>query len=126
MKIRNHLFALSFCLLYGLFVSGLAQSNGTLRGVVTIGGAEKPAHNVRVTITQLRRSVETDEKGAYEFQNVLPGRYDVAAHLDLAPDVVKAVQVTAGVTATADFKIELSAVREQVTVTATGSEETTF
>ncbi len=126
MKIRKCLFALSFCLLLSLSASGLAQSNGTLRGTVTIGGAEKPAHNVRVTITQLRRSVETDEKGAYEFQNVLPGRYDVAAHLDLASDVVKAVQVTAGNTTTADFQIELSAVREQVTITATGSEETTF
>ena len=126
MKIRKCLFALSFCLLLGLSASGLAQSNGTLRGTVTIGGAEKPAHNVRVTITQLRRSVDTDEKGAYEFQNVLPGRYDVAAHLDMAPDVVKTVQVTAGNPTTADFQIELSAVREQVTVTATGSEETTF
>jgi iron complex outermembrane receptor protein len=126
MKIRNHLFALSFCLLLSLSASGLAQSNGALRGTVTIGDAEKPAHNVRVTITQLRRSVETDEKGAYEFQNVLPGRYDVAAHLDLAPDVVKTVQVTAGNATTADFQIELSAVREQVTITATGSEETTF
>jgi iron complex outermembrane recepter protein len=126
MKIRNHLFALSFCLLCGLFVSGLAQSNGTLRGTVTIGDTEKPAHNVRVTITQLRRSVETDEKGGYEFQNVLPGRYDVTAHLDLAADVVKNVQVTGGGATTADFQIELSAVREQVTVTATGSEETTF
>jgi len=38
--------------------------------------------------------------------------------LDLAPDVVKTVQVTPGATATADFQIELSAVREQVTVTA--------
>jgi iron complex outermembrane receptor protein len=126
MKIMKCLFALSFCLLLSLSASGLAQSNGALRGTVTIGGAEKPAHNVRVTITQLRRSVETDEKGAYEFQNVLPGRYDVTAHLDLASDVVKTVQVTAGNATTADFQIELSAVREQVTVTATGSEETTF
>jgi iron complex outermembrane recepter protein len=126
MKIGKHLFALSFCLLCTLFVSGLAQSNGTLRGTVTIGDTEKPVHNVRVTIIQLRRSVETDEKGAYEFQNVLPGRYDVTAHLDLTPDVVKNVQVTGGGATTADFQIELSAVREQVTITATGSEETTF
>ncbi|HEY6403414.1 MAG TPA: TonB-dependent receptor, partial [Blastocatellia bacterium] len=126
MKIGKHLFALSFFLCCGLFVSGLAQSNGALRGAVTIGDTEKPAHNVRVTIIQLKRSVETDEKGAYEFQNVLPGVYDVTAHLDLAPDVVKTVQVIADNTATADFQIELSAVREQVTVTATGSEETTF
>src|SRR5262247_47713 len=91
---NTHLFALSLCLLFGLFVSGHAQSSGTLRGVVTIGDTEKPVHNVRVTITQLRRSVETDEKGAYEFQNIPPGRYDVTAHLDLASDVVKTVQVT--------------------------------
>src|SRR5262249_40556417 len=45
---------------------------------------------------------------------------------DLAPDVVKTVQVTAGNTATADFQLELSAVCEQGTVTPTGSEETTF
>lgn len=128
MKIENttRFFALSFCLLCALFVSGLAQSNGALRGTVTISDTEKPAHNVRVTIIQLRRSVETDEKGAYEFQNVLPGIYNVAAHLDLTPDVVKSVRVAPGATATANFQIELSAVREQMTITATGSEETTF
>jgi iron complex outermembrane recepter protein len=122
----NRLIALSICLCCSLVVSGLAQSNSTLRGTVTIGDTEKPARNVRVTIIQLKRSVETDEKGAYEFQNVPAGRYDVTAHLDLAPDVVRTVQITPGATATADFQIELSSVREQVTITATGSEETTF
>jgi iron complex outermembrane receptor protein len=120
------LIPMSFCLLLSLFVSGLAQSNGGLRGVVTIGGAEKPVHNVRVTIIQLRRAVETDEKGVYEFQNVPPGSYDVTAHLDQTPDVVMTVQVATGNVTTADFHLELSAVREQVTITATGSAETTF
>jgi iron complex outermembrane recepter protein len=122
----NRLIALSICLCCSLVVSGLAQSNSALRGTVTIGDTEKPARNVRVTIIQLKRSVETDEKGAYEFQNVPAGRYDVTAHLDLAPDVVRTVQITPGAMATADFQIELSSVREQVTITATGSEETTF
>ncbi len=126
MKIGKHLFALLFCFLCGLSVSGLAQSNSTLRGTVTLWTTEKPIHNVRVTIIQLRRSVETDEKGAYEFRNLPAGKYDVTAHLDLAPDVVKTVQLTPGAATTADFQIELSAVREQVTITATGSEETTF
>jgi iron complex outermembrane receptor protein len=120
------LFTLPFCLCCGLFAVVPAQSNGSLRGSVTLGDAGKPVHNVRVTIIQLKRSVETDERGAYEFHNVLPGTYDVAAHLDLAPDVVKSVQVTAGNATTIDFKIELSEVREQVTITATGSEESTF
>jgi len=122
----TRLFTLSFCLCCGLFAAVHAQSNGSLRGSVTLGDAGKPVHNVRVTIIQLKRSVETDERGAYEFHNVLPGTYDVAAHLDLAPDVVKSAQVTAGNATTIDFKIELSEVREQVTITATGSEESTF
>src|SRR6266545_3711235 len=115
MKIGKHLFILLACFLCSLSVSGLAQSNSTLRGTVTVGDTGKPVHNVRVTITQLRRSVETKEDGAYEFQNVPAGRYDVTAHLDFAPDVVKTVQVSAGESSTADFQIELSAVREQVT-----------
>jgi iron complex outermembrane recepter protein len=126
MKFEKHLYALLFCLISTLTVSGLAQSNSTLRGTITLGNSGKAVHNVRVTIIQLKRSVETDEKGGYEFQNVPPGSYDVVAHLDLTPDVVKTVQVTAGIAATADFQLELSSVREQVTVTATGSEETLF
>jgi hypothetical protein len=39
---------------------------------------------------------------------------------------VKTVQVNGGSATTADFQIELSAVREQMTITATGNEETTF
>src|SRR5262245_700669 len=124
--VLTRLFTLPFCLCCGLFAVVPAQSNGSLRGSVTLGDAGKPVHNVRVTIIQLKRSVETDERGAYEFHNILPGTYDVAAHLDLAPDVVKSVQVTAGNATTIDFKIELSEVREQVTITATGSEESTF
>src|SRR5262249_32468807 len=53
------------------------------------------------------------------------GKYDVTAHLDLAPDIVRSVQIGGGTT-TADFQIRLTAGRESVTVTATGSEETTF
>jgi hypothetical protein len=44
----------------------LSRSAG---GTVTIGDTAKPAHNARVTITLLRRSVETDEKEADEFLN---------------------------------------------------------
>jgi iron complex outermembrane receptor protein len=130
MKIEKHLFTFLACILCSLLcsltVSGLAQSNSTLRGTVTLGDTGKPVHNVRMTITQLKRSVETREDGTYEFPNVPAGRYDVMAHMDFAPDVVKTVEVGAGESSTADFRIELSSVREQVTVTATGSEETTF
>jgi iron complex outermembrane recepter protein len=102
--------------------SVVAQSNGSLRGTVTLGDSEKPIHNVLVTILQLRRIANTDDNGKYEFQDVPAGRYDVVAHLDRVPDLVQSVNVSGGET-TLDFKIELAGISEQVTVTATGTEQ---
>lgn len=94
----------------------------TLRGTVTLSDSRKPIHNVLVTILQLRRTVDTDDQGKYEFQGVPAGSYDVVAHLDRVPDSVKRVSLTGG-EATVDFQIELTGVSEQVTVTATGTEQ---
>lgn len=101
----------------------LAQSNATLRGTVTLGDTSKPVHNVLVTILQLRRTVDTDENGKYEFSNVPPGRYDVVAHLDRVPDIVRSADLSGGGETTLDFQIELAGISEQVTVTATGTEQ---
>lgn len=106
-----------------LSLTALGQSNATLRGTVTLGESGKPIHNTLITILQLKRTVGTDENGKYEFQAVPPGRYDVVAHLDRVPDIVQSVDVTAGAEATLDFRIQLSGVSEQVTVTATGTEQ---
>jgi iron complex outermembrane receptor protein len=74
---------------------------------------------------QLKRSVETNEEGAYEFTNLPPGAYVVLAHLEGFPDVVKTAQITGGLT-TLDFQLRLAGPREQITVTASGNEQTTF
>lgn len=110
-----------------LFISlinlpAFAQSTATLRGTVTLGESGKPVHNVLITILQLKRTVDTDDDGKFEFQDVPAGKYDVVAHLDRVPDIVRSADLTSG-DATLDFRIELSGVREQVTVTATGSEQ---
>jgi iron complex outermembrane recepter protein len=94
----------------------------TLRGTVTLGDSGKPVHNALITILQLKRTVGTDSNGRYEFQGLPPGRYDVVAHLDRVPDIVRTADLTTG-GATVDFQIELTGVREEVTVTATGSEQ---
>jgi iron complex outermembrane receptor protein len=107
----------------GLPVLGQSQSNGTLRGTITLGDSGKPIHNVLVTILQLKRTVATDDNGKYEFAGVPPGNYDVVAHLDRVPDLVQSTTVAASGEATLDFKIQLSGVSEQVTVTATGTEQ---
>jgi iron complex outermembrane receptor protein len=113
-------FVLGLLLILSLPVLG--QSNATLRGTITLGNSEKPIHNVLVTILQLRRTVDTDENGKYEFRDVPPGRYDVVAHLDRVPDKVQTITLSGGET-TLDFQIELTGVNEQVTVTATGTEQ---
>lgn len=101
----------------------LAQGNSTLRGSVTLGESGKPIHNVLVTILQLKRTVGTDEQGQYVFENLPPGKYDVVAHLDRVPDIVRTVELTQGATTTLDFQVQLSGLQEQVTVTATGTEQ---
>jgi iron complex outermembrane recepter protein len=115
--------------LFGLLIMPLgvfAQSGATARGTVTLESSGKPVHNVTVTIIQLRRSAVTDDNGVYEFQGLPPGKYDIVAHLDRVPDVVQSVDLTTENHATVDFQLQLRVVGEQVVITASGSEETSF
>src|SRR5687768_6221575 len=82
------------CCMFSLPAFG--QANATLRGTVTLGDTGQPIHNVLVTIIQLKRTVGTNEQGRYEFQSLPPGRYDIQAHIDRVPDVVRTVQIPAG------------------------------
>jgi iron complex outermembrane receptor protein len=123
MIIRRILFALIVLGLASLPTLAQSTATATLRGTVTLGDTDKPVHHVLITILQLKRTVDTDDNGKYEFENLPPGKYDVLAHLDRVPDVVQTVDLTAGGEATLDFQIELSGLREQVTVTATGTEQ---
>jgi len=120
--------AIVFAVLILLFSAqpSSAQSGGTLHGKVTLEDSGKPLHDVVVTIGQLKRSVQTSDDGTFEFKDVLPGTYDVVAHLDRVPDVVQSVKVTSGADATTDFLMRLRIVGDAVTVTATGDEEAAF
>ncbi|HXF38347.1 MAG TPA: TonB-dependent receptor [Blastocatellia bacterium] len=127
MQAKNYLSGiLTLLLICGVSAVSFAQANGSLKGTVTLETSGKPVHNVSVTIIQLKRAVETDDNGVYEFQSVPPGTYDVVAHLDRVPDVVQTIQVSPGASVTADFQIRLRAVGEQITVTASGGEVTSF
>ncbi len=124
-KLLTGIFLLIFFLLNN--IHGMAQASGTVRGAVTLSDGGTALHNVIVTIVQLKRSVETDENGVYEFRQVPPGRYTILAHLEGFPDLTKSVTVAAAASAvTLDFQMNLTGLREEVTVTATGSEQSTF
>jgi len=104
------------------FALAQAPATATLRGTVTLATTGKPVHNVMITVLQLKRTVTTDDDGRYEITNLPLGKYDVVAQLDRVPDVVRSADLTTG-EATVDFQIELSSLREEVTVTATGNEQ---
>jgi iron complex outermembrane receptor protein len=124
---------LNFALLPSIFISivcitalrASAQQTGsaTLSGTVTLAEAGTSVHGATMTILQLRRSVVTDDNGKYEFENVPPGTYDVTAHLERAADVLQRVTVPSSGAITQDFQIQLTGLRETVTITATGTEE---
>ena len=106
-------------------VIGVAQPPaviGAIQGSVKIAPSGVGTRSAVVTIAELKRSVLTDENGAFEFKGIPAGKYQIFAHLDRVPDVMKTVEVTGG-NQTVDFELSLTPVSEQVTVTATGFAE---
>lgn len=126
MKFSQGLAVLILIVLCCLTANAVAQTEGILRGKVSLADSGEPVHNVKVTIIQLKRSTETGEDGTYVFPNVPPGKYDISAHLERTPDILLKAEIVPAGTVIADFEIRLEAVREQITITATGNEQTAF
>src|SRR5687767_11737969 len=112
-----------FVLLVSSVVS-FAQTAGTVYGTVTIG--DSVLHGAEVHLLQLKRSVQTDDSGNYEFTGVPPGRYTILVHKEGFADASQAVDVKAGAGTRADFRLTLASITEQVTVTASGTEQSVF
>ncbi|MCA1626440.1 MAG: TonB-dependent receptor plug domain-containing protein, partial [Acidobacteria bacterium] len=106
--------------------SAAAQNAGSIQGKVSLAENDALLHNVIITVIGLKRSVSTDESGAYQIGQVPPGTYTVLAHMEGFPDATQTVTVTPGSPTTADFQLRFSALKEQITVTATGSEQSVF
>ena len=83
-------------------------------------------HSVSVEILELKRTAVTDQSGHYEFTDIPAGKYTVHAHQEGFSEVSQKVELTAGGGAVADFAMSLSGLKEQVTVTASGTEQSTF
>ena len=100
--------------------------SAVLEGMVTLGQNGRPIPSASVTLIQLGRTVMTDAGGRYRFSDLPPGEYDVVSHMHALTGPVKKIRVEAGESARADFALVFSPVRHEVTVTATGREETAF
>ncbi|MSO23975.1 MAG: carboxypeptidase regulatory-like domain-containing protein, partial [Acidobacteria bacterium] len=110
----------------GSLPNAYAQSTGSLRGTVTLELKNTPVHSALVLIVQLGRSTLTNDEGIFEFKDLLPGTYTVVVHLQALTDERKTVQLKVGETATLDFRVELSPIREEITGTASDRQQTTF
>lgn len=106
--------------------TSLAQNTSSIRGTVTSQVNGEPLAGVSVEIIQLRRSVETDDQGRYEFTQLAPGRYTIVTHLEGFSDRTQTVVLSGGAASVIDFMMSLLAIREEVTITASGSEESVF
>ena len=102
------------------------QSTGTLRGTIALDANGAPLHRASITIVQLRLGAESNDEGVYEITGLPPGTYDVTVHMESLSDERQRVEVTAGGVATVDFRLRISPVREQITVTASGREQATI
>ncbi|MBA3320708.1 MAG: TonB-dependent receptor [Pyrinomonadaceae bacterium] len=110
----------------GTAINSFGQTGGRIQGKVTLAENDTVVHNVIVTVVQLKRSVSTDENGDYQFEQMPIGTYTLLAHTEGFPDATQRVTVIAGGSVAADFQLRFSAIKEQVTVTATGSEQSVF
>src|SRR5687768_13152243 len=111
-----------FVIVLSVSVSLLAQGGGTISGVVKFG-TDTFLHGARVTLVQTNQTTETDAEGRYTLGNVPPGRYTILVHLEGFADTSRVVDVAAGTNHTLDFQVQIASLSEQVTVTASGTEQ---
>ena len=113
-------------LLFLLFPLGAPAQSASLEGTVTLERNGRPVPSASVTLIQLGRSTMTDAEGRYLFADLPPGEVDVVSHMHALTGPVKKIRIESGERARVDFTLALSPVRHEITVTATGREETAF
>ncbi len=91
-----------------------------MRGTVTLMENGGPVDGALILIIGTGAFTFTDD-GAFEFTNVPAGTYDVIAQREQLTAGFQAITIGGGETATVDFELSLSPVREEVTVTASAA-----
>jgi len=102
------------------------QGLGNVRGSVKLAEKDLTLPHITIVISGLGRSVETGEDGTFEFRGIPAGTYTLVANRAGLTSSSRMVQVAADQTATADFELSVSPIRQEITVTATGVEVAAF
>ena len=106
--------------------AAFAQTGGKVTGTVSFGDDKAVMHQVLVKIVELKTSTVTDDLGVYRFINVPPGNYRIVAHQEGFSDASRTVTVTTGGVSTTDIEMKIAGITEQVTISASGSAQSTF
>jgi len=95
-------------------------TSGALTGTVTGDGAPLPGVLVTVSSPSMQgvRTAVTNENGSYVFPALPPGEYTVTYELAGLQPVTRRVVVTLATTARADAAMQVSAIAEAITITA--------
>ena len=95
----------------------LAQATGAIRGRA-IDASGEPARGAQATLLPLRRRVQVNAEGAFEFVSVPPGSYILELESPVQGNATVAVTVEAGKTVELEAKLDLLTHHEEVIVTA--------
>lgn len=120
MKFSRFLAVLATLLLASVSVFAQSALTGALTGHVTSGGAPLPGATITVTSPQLQgsRTAVSDANGNYNIAALPPGDYTVRIELQGLQTVTRSARVTLAGTARVDAELNVSAVTESITVTA--------
>lgn len=121
------IFYRSFLLIFAIFTLStlIFAQTGSLKGTVTSSVNKQPVAGATVEIIELHKTANTDENGVYEFTNLPAGSYTLVTHIEGFSDKTGKAQIGNGA-ATLDFSVSLRAINAEVTVTATGTEESVY
>lgn len=123
LRIVSQLLALLLLCIPGALAQ--AERTAVIEGRVLFAGSGEPLRGATILLTPGGRIVESDAEGRYRFTGLAPGQYTLLAHVHALVDERKTVRLAAGERAQVDFALTVAPMRESLTVTASGKEEST-
>ncbi len=104
----------------------VAQNTARISGKIIFEGNSRPLIGASIKLVQIDRTAVAGADGTYEFGGLAAARYTVIAHFGGFEDAARSIVLVSGSSGVVDFVLQLSGVKEQVTVTATGNKQAAF
>lgn len=125
-RTRNQSILIAIFVSVLLTLSAQAQNAGILHGKVLLESNGAPLHKASVLIVETGEVAVSDDQGIYTFDSLAPGVYTVVAYSASLRSETELVEVTAGGTVERDFQVRVPVLKQEIVVTAKGSQETAF